>query len=266
MKCPKCGYLGFDDVERCRNCGYEFSLASATPVPELSIRPEPPDDQLRSVELPLFGRSVPDDEPLITRPSPPRTPLSVRRGNIEIPRARSLAPRPGILDLESDEALEAAPSTRSSRSSPGEPIDHASSAAPALPDAPLASRLVAVGIDLLVLVATDLVVVYFTMQVCGLALEEIDILPKWPLGVFLFLLNGGYLVAFTIGGQTLGKMAVGIKVVPSAARSSIDVGRALAREALWVLLAVPAGLGFLTVLGPEHRGLHDRLSGTRVVR
>ena len=26
MKCPKCGYLGFDDVERCRNCGYDFSL------------------------------------------------------------------------------------------------------------------------------------------------------------------------------------------------------------------------------------------------
>ena len=26
MKCPKCGYLGYQDVERCRNCGYDFSL------------------------------------------------------------------------------------------------------------------------------------------------------------------------------------------------------------------------------------------------
>ena len=26
MKCPKCGYLGFEHVERCRNCGYDFSL------------------------------------------------------------------------------------------------------------------------------------------------------------------------------------------------------------------------------------------------
>jgi len=26
MKCPKCSYLGFDTGERCRNCGYDFSL------------------------------------------------------------------------------------------------------------------------------------------------------------------------------------------------------------------------------------------------
>ena len=29
MKCPKCGYLGFEHVERCRNCGYDFSLTAA---------------------------------------------------------------------------------------------------------------------------------------------------------------------------------------------------------------------------------------------
>src|SRR5574341_1311888 len=26
MKCPKCGYLGFETGDRCRNCGYDFSL------------------------------------------------------------------------------------------------------------------------------------------------------------------------------------------------------------------------------------------------
>ena len=25
MKCPKCGYLGFEDVGRCRNCGSDWS-------------------------------------------------------------------------------------------------------------------------------------------------------------------------------------------------------------------------------------------------
>ena len=29
MKCPKCEYLGFDTGDRCRNCGYNFSLAVA---------------------------------------------------------------------------------------------------------------------------------------------------------------------------------------------------------------------------------------------
>ena len=40
MKCPKCGYLGFEDADRCRNCEYEFSLSApiAVPVPELSLR------------------------------------------------------------------------------------------------------------------------------------------------------------------------------------------------------------------------------------
>src|SRR5678810_639629 len=26
MKCPKCHYLGFETGDRCRNCGYDFSL------------------------------------------------------------------------------------------------------------------------------------------------------------------------------------------------------------------------------------------------
>ena len=27
MKCPKCNYIGFEPADRCRNCGYDFSLA-----------------------------------------------------------------------------------------------------------------------------------------------------------------------------------------------------------------------------------------------
>ena len=38
MKCPKCGYLGFERVERCRNCGYDFSLTSPITVPDVAIR------------------------------------------------------------------------------------------------------------------------------------------------------------------------------------------------------------------------------------
>src|SRR5205809_5253509 len=38
MKCPKCGYLGFERVDRCRNCQYDFSLTSPIPEPDLAIR------------------------------------------------------------------------------------------------------------------------------------------------------------------------------------------------------------------------------------
>lgn len=32
MKCPKCKYLGFETGERCKNCGYDFSLLVAPPA------------------------------------------------------------------------------------------------------------------------------------------------------------------------------------------------------------------------------------------
>lgn len=47
MKCPKCSYLGFETGDRCRNCGYDFSL--------LGARPEPPDPDL--------NLDVPDEMP-----------------------------------------------------------------------------------------------------------------------------------------------------------------------------------------------------------
>jgi uncharacterized RDD family membrane protein YckC len=119
--------------------------------------------------------------------------------------------------------------------------------------------------DLAILAAIDAVVIYFTIQICGLTLDDLGIVPKAPLFAFLLVQNGGYLVAFTAGGQTLGKMAAGIKVV-STERSPLDFGRAFIRELVWFVLAVPAGLGLLTVLSRDRRGIHDRFAGTRVVR
>jgi len=134
-------------------------------------------------------------------------------------------------------------------------------------NAPVSARFVAVVIDLLILAAIDVVVIYFTMQICGVTLDELGILPKVPLLAFLLVQNGGYLVAFTAGGKTLGKMAIDSRVEPADAEDTLDLGRACIRTVMWVLLAVPAGLGFLTALfSQDRRGLHDRCAGTRVVR
>jgi uncharacterized RDD family membrane protein YckC len=308
MKCPKCGYLGFEPVNRCRNCGYDFSLSRAgdDPDPDLPIRTEasrielPADLSLVAdraliegkalagsigvpaggagagagssratlTDLPLFGSRIPDDEPLITKPSPPRPPLAVRRATPEVPRLRVEQPRMQLFDL----ALDA--DDRTHASAVGQPIgvrDVRSWSADDLDeparDAAVSARFVAVVIDLLILAAIDAIVVYFTMQICGVTADELGILPKVPLVAFLLVQNGGYLVAFTMGGQTLGKMAVDIRVVPADSRESIDAGRAFTRTVLWVLLAIPAGLGFLTaLLSQDRRGLHDRFAGTRVVR
>ena len=297
MKCPKCAYLGFEEVERCRNCGYDFGLTSSSDALELPLRdreqarqsssedlafldvsmsPEPPAVEglsptptfTRSTEtsfvaeasgdLPLFGEPVPDDVPLITRASPPRTPLAVRRSTPDLPRIRTVQTRSETLDL----GLEP-PAPDQPRASGQVPANEPHAGGE---DASIGARLVAVMTDLLILAAVDVVVVYFTMQICGVGLNDLDILPRAPLMAFLLVQNGGYLVAFTAGGQTLGKMAAGIKVVAAEPLATLDFGRAFIRELLWLALAIPAGLGLLTVFSRDRRGVHDRFAGTRVVR
>jgi uncharacterized RDD family membrane protein YckC len=286
MKCPKCGYLGFDDLERCRNCGYDFSLIPAANIPELEIRNENPDgmrllDDLALVDaaaesnpmpapgptpvlskLPFFNDASGDDLPLITKASPPRAPLAVRRATPEVPRARSDTPRPTTFELS--DAARQSERRYSARPRPagGDAADDDGA-----PAAGVFSRAGAVMIDLAILAVTDLIVVYFTMQICGLSLADFDVLPKAPLIAFLLVQNGGYLVAFTAGGQTLGKMAMGIRVVSTRESEHVDMAHSLLRTALWVLLAIPAGLGFVTALfSRERRGLHDHFAGTRVIK
>jgi uncharacterized RDD family membrane protein YckC len=320
MKCPKCDYLGFEEVERCRNCGYDFSLASLASLraPDLPLRgaadtmdplgdlslvdgamggapsrrmsdaepdldrvadaPQPPpESSRRRAELPLFGPPIPDDEPLITRASPPRQPLAVRRATPDAPKARAEQLRAPTLDLsiDSDEAPPSLPRGLTpaslTRPSPWSTRDGGSPGAAgvesAAPDAGVGARLLAVILDVLMLALVDVAVIYLTMQICGIGVEDLAILPKGPLLAFLCVQNGGYLVAFTAGGQTLGKMAAGIRVVPASADAPLDLGRAFLRTLMWGVLAVPAGLGFLTALfSRDHRGLHDRFAGTRVVR
>jgi uncharacterized RDD family membrane protein YckC len=320
MKCPKCGYLGFEHVDRCRHCGYEFSLSAGISIPDIAFRdddrslnplddlslideatPPPPDIRLADAGLDLdrmfgeadppapppalpaapaprprpaaqsrqepslFGAGLADDEPLITKASPPRPPLSVRRATPEVPRLRS-EPRLASLDLALESDPEPAVVTRAATSTGRSVVEPRSEHADAA-DAAMGSRLLAVVIDLLILAAVDAVVIYFTMQICGLSVADVGVLPKGPLLAFLVAQNLGYFVAFTAGGQTLGKMVAGIRVVSADTDASLDLGRAFLRTAMWLVLAVPAGLGFLTALfSSDHRGLHDRFAGTRVVR
>ncbi len=87
-----------------------------------------------------------------------------------------------------------------------------------------------------------------------------------PLPVWLDFVAGlAYRTVFTARwGQTLGKMAAGIKVV-GPADETIGMGRALGRAALEYLSALPLGLGYLPAAFSKKRALHDYLAGTRVV-
>jgi len=128
------------------------------------------------------------------------------------------------------------------------------------------TRLAAAVIDHALLLAIDLVVVYFTLRMAGLSTSDWRMLPMAPLLAFLLLLKLAYFCAFTaVGGQTLGKMAMSIRVVTD---SGIPVGGACAlkRTIAGAISTVALGLGFVPALvGSDRRALHDRVAQTRVI-
>jgi uncharacterized RDD family membrane protein YckC len=275
MKCPKCDYLGFEATDKCRNCGYEFSLLEATsdpfdlPLEEPAAEPLIPSpdaghetrrrlDLDRIIggpaeDLPLFAPETADvDAPMITTPSRPRAPLSVRRTTPEIPRARVKTARPAEMLFEQPPV--------GVLHQHGAPQSHEALASPI-------TRIAAALIDLMLVSLLDAVVVYFTLRLLGLAAPEMLQLPAVPLAAFFLILNGGYFIAFTaVGGQSIGKMALGIKVVCQEA-GSVPIGRAALRTAAYLVSALPLGAGFLPgVMGAERLAFHDRLAHTRVVR
>jgi uncharacterized RDD family membrane protein YckC len=122
-------------------------------------------------------------------------------------------------------------------------------------------------VDGAILLGIDAVVVYLTLQLTGVAWREWFRLPLLPLLGFLALLNGGYLVSFTVAqGQTIGKVLAGIRVVSNVG-TRVPLASAVLRAGTSVISVLPLGIGCVPVLMSGDRlTLHDRLSGTRVVR
>jgi uncharacterized RDD family membrane protein YckC len=179
------------------------------------------------------------------------------------------------------------PIARDTSSSISETADTSSAVADALASdtdaAPLGTRAIAALVDLAFLAIVDFTVIHFTLRLTGVTLAEVQRLPLAPLGGFLALLNGGYLTMFTAAsGQTIGKMATGLKVVPASYAAAGEAGRlgapggesqavpfghAVLRAILWLLTIVPFGIGALpALLTDDRRALHDRLADTRVIK
>src|SRR5688572_5928882 len=184
MKCPKCGYLGFETTDRCRNCQYDFSLAPFTTEPELALQSaDRTVEGAADFELPAFRRQTdklganaldldrlfgadedapgaapgqsserppePSSEPLSELPFDPppaaRPPLAVRRATSEVPRNRPRTTRP-----IKPESLQLEPETP-----PTPRISTAETVASLIETPPLSSRVSAGAIDASLLVALD---------------------------------------------------------------------------------------------------------------
>jgi uncharacterized RDD family membrane protein YckC len=287
MKCPKCQYISFDSGDRCRNCGYEFSLAadagesSAPPSSELALKdgtealgPLADFPLTPTPNLPLFTSGDPD-APLVAPRATPRVPLAVRKtAPVSKPKARrDHTPAEPRLALDT---ADLGPAVAEAQSVEAETIESTPAVVPAdnVPSliASSGARLAGGAIDLLLVGGMDLAVLYLTLRVCDLTFGEVAALPVAPLVAFLVLLNGGYLSTFVAAtGQTIGKMAAGTRVVPAdsgtSAHDRVTFGQSSLRAAAYVVSALPLGLGFVPALaGGDRRALHDRLADTRVVK
>jgi uncharacterized RDD family membrane protein YckC len=340
MKCPKCGYLGFETTDRCRNCQYDFSLAPFSSDPELTLHgadskiesstdfdlpaikrqsdrlsasaldldrlfgdpdsapaPVPPSSPpsapapVRKLEAPTITviddesepamagaiesdditppiaaapadeSALPFDDGPIVPPPAARPPLAVRRSTPEVPRNRPRTTRPvrtESLDFEhardkSSVASQAASETIASLME--------------LPS--LGARLGAGVIDVLLLVGIDAAVLYLTLRVTGLqnTLDDLRVLPPVPFVGFLATLAFGYVAAFTVaGGQTIGKMVLSLRVIGDDGRP-VDAAGGMIRALGCMLVPITLGLSYLPALfTSDHRAVHDRLAGTRVVQ
>jgi uncharacterized RDD family membrane protein YckC len=123
-------------------------------------------------------------------------------------------------------------------------------------------RLVAKILDVIVVQAIS----YAGGFVIGLSLRGQDIAAPLIGGIFGFVVGFGYPIFF-LGkyGQTLGKMALKLKVVtPDGA--PISYSRAAGRSLAEMLNGCTLGIGYLiAAFDDQRRGLHDRLAGTRVI-
>jgi uncharacterized RDD family membrane protein YckC len=296
MKCPKCDYLGFETGDRCKNCGYDFSLLAspATEPPDLNLK-QPAHDDVPIGDLwldngdaapnapptsnapppiesfPLFPPAGEDFEPLIKTPSEPRPPLSVRRAP-ELSRSRNASRLPRAIETGLTlEFAESAPATETPSAIRSEAVVvHPSSLAAGAPSydtvASLGSRTVAAVIDHAILFGIDVVVFYSTLRMTALTVDEWRALPLLPFAAFLVLLKLSYFAAFTaMGGQTIGKMAAGIRVVADD-QQILDPARAIKRTLTGAVSLASLGLGLIPALvGPDRRALHDRVAHTHVV-
>ena len=258
MKCPKCGFLGFDSADRCKNCGYDFSLAGGA-GDAAAARHARRGTQQTPADLPLFRGDLPLP--------PPRAPLSVRKASPTPARvrARTPAPTPAAAPLLRGDVETGRSGTVEDLGAPTAQSDPVP-AAEHLEAAPAAQRAAAAGIDVCLLALVNLAVVHFTLTLCGLTFADLGVLPRAPLVAFLMTLNAGYVIFFTgLLGQTFGKMAAGIEVVGER-HQRMDLRRSALRAAAMVAAFLPAGAGWLAGLVGDRRGLHDRLAGTFVVR
>jgi uncharacterized RDD family membrane protein YckC len=127
-------------------------------------------------------------------------------------------------------------------------------------------RGVALLIDVAIVYLVHVSLRWVAGRVWGAAVEsEAGVLPA--VSLFTLLFTSLYTsVLHALAGQTLGKLATGVRVV-NVDGGPLTFGAALLRYLGYFLSLAPLGFGFVVGgLRKDKRALHDLLAGTRVER
>ena len=132
-------------------------------------------------------------------------------------------------------------------------------------------RLAAAAVDACIIGGLSVGVLWVTLRWLDLPLEQITTLPLAPMIAFHALVGRGYLLMFTAaGGQTIGKLLFGLRVVREREETDAFEAVTFSQAAYRVMLSLPSvlalGVGFVPALAGGDRAFHDRLAHTRVVR
>lgn len=239
MRCHHCGYVSFDSLTVCRRCANPHP-----PIPR-HVAPAP------AIVLPSVASPVAVQETrvgLLDR-------FVVEGGTVEEELDWSRLTLPA--------ELKTADETEEARAAAGSAMVYAGClrrAVAALVDAPLS----------LVLTLPAMMLAYVTALLGGTVARELTFEVQL-LAVGAALVAGAavsfayHVLYWGQGGQTPGKMLMGVRVVRRDGRD-IGYGRAFLRWVGYFIALIPFGLGLIMVLlHPRRRGLHDLLAGTCVV-
>jgi uncharacterized RDD family membrane protein YckC len=227
-----------------------------------AVEVDPPVQEL--LDLPLGPPpAVIEDQapPVVTEPRPDPAPAPAR--------ARARATTVAHEDLATAAEMPVSPAPRAQADAPAAPSSHEysldeSGPLPTFGEAAVGERMMAAAIDLAIWTASSVLVVYFASRVAHVKIA--GLLVAWPwVAAFLAFLGIAYATWFTgTTGQTIGKIATGLRVVDVSGRPPSALN-ALLRATVGVFGVVTAFAGVVPVL-LGRTSLHDRLAGTRVVR
>jgi uncharacterized RDD family membrane protein YckC len=245
MRCPACGFVGFDHLPACKQCGKEFPKSRMQPGSIAPVRPVTRiDNQYTGSGIPGAARPE-DDEPRASviveaEGGPGMEPSGFPAGE------EAAAPGGGV-----------APAYRST-----------------LRKAGFWLRALAFIVDLAVVTAAAAaggLLVAGAVRAGGWFSSTPEVALEWLEGsartVLSVLIDLCYFTLF-VGwrGQTPGKMLLRLRII-QVSGGEVGYGRAFVRWIGQILSFLVLGIGFLMIaFSREKQGLHDKLAGTYVIR